>query len=192
MTKRSSSTRKSVVIEYESKEPDLTKFDEQYNLIKKMRGEGGIAEHATVDKLCLYFPDHHEKLESDEENEAILKIKRYRTLVCLMLSAQTKDTITVQVMEKLMNHGFTVDSLNETSLEDLTKLIFPVGFYKRKAEYIKKATKIVKDKYGGDVPNNVKEMMELPGVGPKMGYLCMNHAWSNVVGIGVDTHVRLT
>jgi len=45
-------------------------------------------------------------------------------------------------------------------------------------------------KYGGDIPRNVKELCMLPGVGPKMAYLCMQTAWGKSVGIGVDVHVH--
>ena len=61
---------------------------------------------------------------------------------------------------------------------------------KRKAQYLKKTAQILKDKYGGDIPNSVKELCDLPGVGPKMAYLTMTAAWNKCVGIGVDTHVH--
>lgn len=57
-------------------------------------------------------------------------------------------------------------------------------------EYIKKTAKILIDKYGGDIPNNVKELCDLPGVGPKMAHICMSVAWGEISGIGVDTHVH--
>lgn len=57
-------------------------------------------------------------------------------------------------------------------------------------EYIKKTSVILLDKYGGDIPKTIKELCELPGVGPKMGHICMQIAWGEVSGIGVDTHVH--
>lgn len=55
---------------------------------------------------------------------------------------------------------------------------------------MKKATKICQEKYGGDIPPTVEELVSLPGVGPKMAHITMNVAWGQVTGIGVDTHVH--
>lgn len=57
-------------------------------------------------------------------------------------------------------------------------------------EYIKKTSVILLNKYGGDIPKTIKELCELPGVGPKMSHICMQIAWGEVSGIGVDTHVH--
>eukprot|EP01104_Vermistella_antarctica_P020269 TRINITY_DN860_c0_g2_i3.p2 TRINITY_DN860_c0_g2~~TRINITY_DN860_c0_g2_i3.p2 ORF type:complete len:191 (+),score=22.02 TRINITY_DN860_c0_g2_i3:764-1336(+) len=48
---------------------------------------------------------------------------------------------------------------------------------------------IIKD-FDGDIPRTVQDMCKLPGVGPKMAYLCSNAAWNECVGIGVDVHVH--
>lgn len=44
--------------------------------------------------------------------------------------------------------------------------------------------------YKGAIPNNIPDLIKLPGVGPKMAHICMNAAWGIVTGIGVDTHVH--
>ncbi|KAM4632036.1 endonuclease III-like protein 1 isoform 3-T3 [Discoglossus pictus] len=59
-----------------------------------------------------------------------------------------------------------------------------------KVKYIKQTTEILREQYGGDIPNNVPDLVKLPGVGPKMAHLVMDIAWNNVSGIGVDTHVH--
>jgi len=60
----------------------------------------------------------------------------------------------------------------------------------KKADYIKDSTKICAEKYNGDIPPTVEELVKLPGVGPKMAHITMNVAWGQVTGIGVDTHVH--
>lgn len=60
----------------------------------------------------------------------------------------------------------------------------------KKADYIKDASKICAEKYNGDIPPTVEELVKLPGVGPKMAHITMNVAWGQVTGIGVDTHVH--
>jgi len=116
--------------------------------------------------------------------------RRYQILLALMLSSQTKDNVTSAAMTNLRQHGCTVENVMKTSEEKLVELIYPVGFYKRKAVYVKKTTQILRDKYGDDIPSSVEELCKLPGVGPKMAHLTMDLAWEKPSGIGVDTHVH--
>ncbi|XP_076279873.1 nth-like DNA glycosylase 1 [Lasioglossum baleicum] len=122
--------------------------------------------------------------------KAPAKLSRYQSLIALMLSSQTKDQVTHAAMQRLNTFGCSPEVLTNIPDEVLEKLIYPVGFYKRKVEYIKKTSKILMDKYGGDIPGTVKELCDLPGVGPKMAHICMQIAWGHVSGIGVDTHVH--
>ncbi|XP_022173633.1 endonuclease III-like protein 1 [Myzus persicae] len=118
------------------------------------------------------------------------EVIRYHVLISLMLSSQTKDEVNFAAMQRLKQHGLTVDNILEIPDDNLGKLIYPVGFWKRKVQYIKRTTRILKDTYNGDIPNTIKDLCQLPGVGPKMAHLCMSCAWNEVTGIGVDTHVH--
>ncbi|KAF2300196.1 hypothetical protein GH714_010593 [Hevea brasiliensis] len=80
-----------------------------------------------------------------------------------------------------------IDVADETTIKDL---IYPVGFYTRKASNLKKIAKICLIKYDGDIPSSLEDLLTLPGIGPKMAHLVMNIAWNNVQGICVDTHVH--
>ncbi|KAM4632035.1 endonuclease III-like protein 1 isoform 2-T2 [Discoglossus pictus] len=124
------------------------------------------------------------------DQSAAPEVMRYQVLLSLMLSSQTKDQVTSAAMLRLREHGLTVDRILETDDETLGKLIYPVGFWKSKVKYIKQTTEILREQYGGDIPNNVPDLVKLPGVGPKMAHLVMDIAWNNVSGIGVDTHVH--
>ncbi|KYO30850.1 endonuclease III-like protein 1 [Alligator mississippiensis] len=118
------------------------------------------------------------------------QVRRYQVLLSLMLSSQTKDEVTSAAMLRLREHGLTVDNVLQTDDAALGKLIYPVGFWRNKVKYIKQTTAILKEQYGSDIPRTVKELVQLPGVGPKMAHLAMNIAWNDVSGIGVDTHVH--
>ena len=72
----------------------------------------------------------------------------------------------------------------------LNELITKVGFHNNKTKYIKATAEILKEKFGGDIPDTIEGMVSLPGVGPKMAYLCMSAAWGRDEGIGVDVHVH--
>jgi len=53
-----------------------------------------------------------------------------------------------------------------------------------------KVAQICIDKYDGDIPDNIDDLVSLPGIGPKMGYLALQCAWKKNEGIGIDTHVH--
>ncbi|XP_077286024.1 nth-like DNA glycosylase 1 [Arctopsyche grandis] len=145
--------------------------------IREMRSLGG----APVDDMGC---------DKCSDESAPPHVMRYQTLVALMLSSQTKDQVTHAAMQRLKEHGLTVDHILETPDNDLGKLIYPVGFWKSKVKYIKKTTQMLKDDYNSDIPSTVEDLCKLVGVGPKMAHICMNVAWNKVTGIGVDTHVH--
>ncbi|XP_012284165.1 endonuclease III-like protein 1 [Orussus abietinus] len=122
--------------------------------------------------------------------KASAPVSRYQSLVALMLSSQTKDQVTHAAMQRLIIYGCTPETIAATPDDVLGKLIYPVGFWKRKVEYIKRTAKILIEKYNSDIPETLKGLCELPGVGPKMAHICMQIAWGQVSGIGVDTHVH--
>ncbi|XP_068824744.1 endonuclease III-like protein 1 isoform X2 [Capricornis sumatraensis] len=118
------------------------------------------------------------------------QVQRYQVLLSLMLSSQTKDQVTAGAMQRLRARGLTVDSILQTDDSTLGALIYPVGFWRSKVKYIKQTTAILQQRYGGDIPASVAELVALPGVGPKMAHLAMVVAWGTVSGIAVDTHVH--
>ena len=107
-----------------------------------------------------------------------------------MLSAQTRDEVTAQAMTRLHKHGCTMKNILATDEAELASLLHPVGMYRKKAGYIKKATQILVDKFDSDVPGNLTDLMSLPGVGEKMALLTLQSAWGKIEGIAVDTHVH--
>jgi len=115
---------------------------------------------------------------------------RFQTLVALMLSSQTKDETTAAAMQRLREYGLTVDRVRETSEQRIKELIYGVGFHNRKAEYIKRTADLLAEQHQGDIPRTLRGLVSLPGVGPKMAHLCMQCAWKETVGIGVDVHVH--
>ncbi|XP_034936579.1 endonuclease III-like protein 1 [Chelonus insularis] len=135
-------------------------------------------------------PVDNQGCDKCSDKDADPKVTRFQVLVSLMLSSQTKDQINFAAMERLKKHGCTPQILLNTSDTTLGELIYPVGFWKRKVQYIKKVAAILLKQYDGDIPSTIEDLCALPGVGPKMGHLCMQVAWNKVTGIGVDTHVH--
>jgi len=118
------------------------------------------------------------------------RVQRYQTLVSLMLSSQTKDPVTFAATKRLIEHGLTPENIAATDEETVAAMINKVGFWRQKARYIKATTDKLLAEHAGDIPASVEGLIALPGVGPKMAYICMSAAWGQVVGIGVDTHVH--
>ncbi|CAI7775722.1 unnamed protein product, partial [Closterium sp. NIES-54] len=117
--------------------------------------------------------------------------RRFAVLVSAMLSSQTKDPVTHGAVARLHAAGLlSPDALKAAEETTISQTIYPVGFYVRKAGYLKKMANICLEKHGGEIPGSLKDLLGLPGVGPKMAYLVMNVAWERVEGICVDTHVH--
>ncbi|KAJ2871041.1 alpha,alpha-trehalase nth1 [Coemansia aciculifera] len=130
--------------------------------------------------------------EALTQEEKDPKLKRFRSLVSLMLSAQTKDEITAEAVRGLSQRlpgGLTPKSLSEAPIDLIHECVRKVGFWQRKSNYIKEAARTCLEQYAGDIPRTVPQLLSLPGVGPKMAYLAMHAAWQDTQGIGVDTHV---
>lgn len=131
--------------------------------------------------------------ESAAEDHRSPRDKRFQTLIALMLSSQTKDTTNALTMRRLQQElpgGLTLESILEVDPVVLNELIWAVGFHNNKTRFIKRSAEILRDEHKGDIPDTIEGMVALPGVGPKMAYLCMSAAWGRTEGIGVDVHVH--
>lgn len=118
------------------------------------------------------------------------KTQRFHHLISLMLSSQTKDGVTYEAMVRLKKFGLTPTKMIKIQTAELEKLLHPVSFYKTKAKHIQKASQVLIDSFDSDIPRDIKGLVSLPGVGPKMAHICMRVAWNEITGIGVDTHVH--
>ncbi|XP_036413570.1 endonuclease III-like protein 1 isoform X2 [Colossoma macropomum] len=173
-----------IKVEYEEDGPRMKRepwephdWRKQLSFIREMRsGRDAPVDHMGANK-CF-------------DPQASPEVMRYQVLVSLMLSSQTKDQVTAAAMQRLRTHGLTVATILKTDDDTLGKLIYPVGFWRTKVKYIKQATEMIRQEFGGDIPNTVEGLVRLPGVGPKMAHLAMAIAWNQVSGIGVDTHVH--
>lgn len=119
------------------------------------------------------------------------KERRFAVLISSLLSSQTKDNVNHGAIQRLLASDLlTADSIEKADEDTIKSLIYPVGFYTRKASNMKKIAKLCLSKYDGDIPSTLEDLLQLPGIGPKMAHLVMNVGWNNVQGICVDTHVH--
>lgn len=110
-------------------------------------------------------------------------------LIATILSAQCTDERVNQVTAELFKRYRTAQDFASAPLEELSLAIKSTGFFQQKARYIKEACRILNEKYGGEVPRSMEELLELPGVARKTANIVLSNAYGIVEGIPVDTHV---
>ena len=113
----------------------------------------------------------------------------YKVLIRTILSQRTRDENTDQATENLFSVYPDIYAVADGSIEKIQELIKPAGFYRVKAGRIKEISRILIDQYGGEVPDDLKELMSLPGVGRKTANCVLVFAF-NEPAIPVDTHVH--
>jgi len=112
----------------------------------------------------------------------------FQLLVATILSAQCTDKQVNSVTTDLFNHLTTPRDFASISNEALEELIRPTGYFRNKAKNIKNCSKSLLEKYDGQVPQTLDELVKLPGVGRKTANVVLGSAF-NIPGIVVDTHV---
>lgn len=121
------------------------------------------------------------KIELNYNNE-------FELLIVVLLSAQTTDKRVNEVSPLLFKKYSTPEKLAQADINDLCKIIKPLGFFRRKAELIKKCAIVLCEKYNGKVPDTIDELVQLPGVGRKTASAVLVNAFKKPA-IVVDTHV---
>jgi endonuclease-3 len=113
----------------------------------------------------------------------------FRSLVGVVLSAQTKDEMTGKACTNLFAIIDTPEGILEMSDEHLKECIKPVGMYNNKTKNLKKMCQQIMERHNGEVPKTREELMALAGVGRKSTDIMMRFVY-NEGAIAVDTHVH--
>ena len=138
---------------------------------------------AVIGRLKNEYPDADCTLDYDEA---------WKLLVSVRLAAQCTDARVNVVVEKLYEKYPDVDALAACEPEDIEAIVRPCGLGKSKARDISACMRILRDKYGGKVPDDFNELLALPGVGRKSANLIMGDVFGKPA-IVTDTHcIRLT
>jgi len=113
----------------------------------------------------------------------------FRVLIATVLSHRTKDEVTALASSRLFARFPDVKSLAVANTRTVTRLIKPVGFYNTKARTVKKISRILLERYGGKVPEDMDLLLELPSVGRKTANCVFVYGFKTSA-IPVDTHVH--
>ena len=110
--------------------------------------------------------------------------------VAVALSAQQTDVGVNKVTPALFKKYRTLDDYIKVSLEEFSNDIKSINFYKGKAKAIKKAADTVAEKYNGELPQTMSELIQLPFIGRKTANVILQEAFGKSEGVVVDTHVK--
>ncbi|BBO72889.1 endonuclease III [Desulfosarcina widdelii] len=113
----------------------------------------------------------------------------FEVLVSTLLSLRTKDEVTGEAARRLLDVARTPEAMVKLRPKKIEDLIYPVGFYPTKAKRLLSISRILLDRYGGNVPDTLEELTALPGVGRKTANLVLVEGFK-IPAICVDTHVH--
>jgi endonuclease-3 len=133
-----------------------------------------------LNRMELMYPDA--KGELDHETP-------FQYLIAVILSAQATDVSVNKVTPGLFASYPTAKDLAKASLEDVISKIRTIGLYKNKAKNIIKTSQMLVELYDGEIPETIKELVKLPGVGIKTANVVAGDMFG-VPAIAVDTHVE--
>lgn len=149
------------------------------------KGENMTKEERTleiIDRLKKEYPDAGCTLDYNQA---------WKLLVSVRLAAQCTDARVNVVVKDLYGKFPDVDALADASVEEIEKIVRPCGLGKSKARDISACMKILRDEYGGKVPDDFNALLKLPGVGRKSANLIMGDVFGKPA-IVTDTHcIRL-
>ena len=113
----------------------------------------------------------------------------FELLAATILSAQTTDVHVNKVTETLFKKYKNVNDFANTDPATLEKDVSSVNFYRNKARNIQNAARIIIEKFNGEVPRTMEDLISLPGVARKTANIVLYNVFGIIEGIAVDTHV---
>ncbi len=113
----------------------------------------------------------------------------FKVLICCILSLRTNDLTTYPCSLRMLELGTTPKDFLNVDVDTLAKAIYPVGFYKNKAQQILDISKELVEKYDSKVPDSIEELIKFKGVGRKTANLVLAKGFG-IPAICVDVHVH--
>lgn len=130
------------------------------------------------------------KEEYPDAKIALKYANNFELLVAVILSAQCTDKKVNEVTQTLFKKYRTIQDFAKAPLEELEQDIRQTGFFRNKAKNIKASANMVLERFNGEIPSTMEEMLLLPGVARKTANVVLGNAYGIFEGIAVDTHVK--
>ncbi len=134
-----------------------------------------------AEKLAELFPEPKTALNFKNTLEL---------LIATMLSAQSTDEKINEVTERLFKKYKKLNDYENADISEFQKEIKSTGFYKNKAKNVLASVKKIKKEFNGKVPDNIEDLVSLPGVGRKTANIVLQKGFDISEGIPVDTHIK--
>jgi len=143
----------------------------------------GLATSDRLKKILARLEKTHPdaKLDLDFTNPLEL-------LIALILAAQARDDLVTKITPELFKTNRTAADYAKRPLAELEKQIGKINFYRNKAKSIHNCCTELVERFGGKVPDNLEDLVSLPGVGRKTANVVLGNGFGRQT-IGVDTHV---
>ena len=111
----------------------------------------------------------------------------WKTLITTVMSARTRDEMTIPIAQALYKKYSTCTALSKAKVKDVQKIIRPINYYKTKSKHVVACAKVLTKKYNCKPPVDFQKLIELPGVGRKTANVFLSEMGEDA--IAVDTHV---
>ena len=135
---------------------------------------------SVIEMLRTHFPDTQCSLEHRDA---------WQLLVATILSAQCTDARVNSVTPGLFEQFPTPRDFAEAPIEEIEEAVRSTGFFRNKSKSIQGAARTVIAYHGGEVPDNMPDLVKVPGAGRKTANVVLGEIWNNPDGVVVDTHV---
>ncbi len=130
------------------------------------------------------------KREYGEPRTALRFKTPFELLVAVILSAQCTDERVNKITPALFERFPGPKEMANANVEEIEELVRSCSFFRNKAKSIHNAAKMIVDRFGGRLPDNMKDLIKLPGVARKTANVVLYNAFGKNEGIAVDTHVK--
>ncbi len=132
-------------------------------------------------RLKLYYPDATCSLDYETP---------VQLLVATILSAQCTDERVNMVTPELFRRFPDAAAIAAADQAEIEALVKSTGFYRNKSKNIHAACRMIMERFGGEVPQTMEELLQLPGVARKTSNVVLANAFGINMGVTVDTHVK--
>jgi len=114
----------------------------------------------------------------------------WQLVVATIMSAQSRDVKVNEITEQLFKTCKTPEDFSLLSQEEMEQKIKSINYYKTKAQRILEASRMIIKEFHGEVPENMNDLLTIPGIGRKSANVILSSAFDTREGVVVDTHVK--
>ena len=144
-------------------------------------------EQNNIEEVMQILSKHYNYSDKTTLNRMRKKPDAFKILISCLLSLRTQDKNTEKVSKQLFEVAQTPQEILALPIEQLEKLIFSSGHYKKKAQTLQHVSKEIIERFNNQVPNNKEALLSIKGIGPKTANIVLAFAFNQEV-LPIDTH----